>query len=298
MANNIDIEQAERLLDADDNYKVLRRLPCCTQYNAPDGTPTKLGIYLDLETTGLDPNEHEIIELAMVPFQFSADGRIFEVGDAFDQLQEPKLGAIPEEITRLTGITDEMVKGQSIDVDEVTNFVAPASLIIAHNAGFDRKFAEKQFDVFSTKAWACSVADVPWRDEGYEGAKLEYLGLKHGFFYDGHRAEIDCRAGLELLSQQLPISGDLALSVLLENARQSTARVWAENSPFDFKDILKARGYRWNDGNNGKPKSWYRDVRETELDDELAYLRDDIYQRDADIPVVKFNAFDRYSVRV
>lgn len=298
MTNNSDLEHTANLLDADDNYKILRRLKHRTQYHSPDGTPTKLGIYLDLETTGLDTNEHEIIELAMVPFQFSPDGRIFGVGEAFDQLQEPKSGSIPEEITKLTGITVDMVKGQSINADEVMSFVAPVSLIIAHNAGFDRKFAEKQFNVFSTKAWACSVNDIPWREEGFEGAKLEYLGLKQGFFYDGHRAEIDCRAGLEILSQRLPVSGDLALNVLLENARLPTARVWAENSPYDFKDMLKARGYRWSDGNDGRPKSWYRDVPETELEDELQYLREDIYQREADILSTKITAFDRYSCRV
>ena len=81
-------------------------------------------------------------------------------------------------------------------------------------------------------------------------------------------------------------------------ARHPTCRVWAEGSPFDFKDILKARGYRWNDGNDGQPKSWYRDVPEDSLDEELLYLNREIYQREADVPVVKITAFDRFSDRV
>jgi DNA polymerase-3 subunit epsilon len=121
--------------------------------------------------------------------------------------------------------------------------------------------------------------------------------MKSGFFYDGHRAAIDCRAAIELLSKPLPRSGKLALQALLEEARKSTRRVWAEGSPFDFKDILKARGYRWNDGANGKPRSWYRDVHEDDLEGELSYLRKEIYQRDVDIPIVKISAFDRFSER-
>ena len=271
--NADEFEMMASALEASENHKVLRRLQPRTHFNQPDGTDTKLAIYLDLETTGLDPERDEIIELAMVPFRFSSDGRIFEIGETFDQLQEPKSGAIPEEITRITGITDEMVRGRKIEADKVREFVSPASLIIAHNAGFDRKFAEKAFDVFETKAWACSMSEVPWREEGFEGAKLEYLALKNGFFYDGHRAEVDCQAGIELLSRRLPQSGTLAFQALLEKARKATCRVWAEGSPFDFKDVLKARGYRWNAGNNGKPKSLYRDIPEDELKEELSYLR-------------------------
>lgn len=294
----MDTEELARMLDETGDYRVLRRLKPRPHVNPPDGTDTKLAIMLDLETTGLNPDKDEIIELAMVPFQFSNDGRIFEIHEAFDEFQQPSLGSIPEEITRITGITDDMVLGKSIDADKVAEVVGPAVVIIAHNAGFDRKFAEKAFDVFSTKAWACSMMQIPWKDELFEGMKLEYLLIKNGIFYDAHRAETDCHASIELLARPLPQSGNLALQVLLGNARSATIRIWAEGSPFDFKDDLKARGYRWNDGNNGKPKSWYRDVTEDDLSEELSYLRKDIYQREINVPVVKITAFDRFSVRV
>ena len=280
------------------DYRVLRRLLSPAYFYEPDGTHTKLAIFLDLETTGLNPETNEIIEIAMVPFEYSSDGRIFKVHDAFNELQEPRSGSIHEEITRITGITDDMVRGHKIDADKVMEIVTPAALIIAHNASFDRKFAEKMFDVFSTKAWACSMTQVPWAEEHFDGAKLEYLAMKSGFFYDAHRAAVDCHAAIELLSKPLPRSGKLTLQSLLEEARKPMFRVWAEGSPFDFKDVLKARGYRWSDGSDGKLRSWYRDVLEDGLEDELSYLRKDIFQRDADIPAVKITAFDRFSNRV
>ena len=232
----------------------------------------------------------------MVSFEFAADGRIFRVLDAFEQLREPSV-PISQEITKLTGIDAAMVAGRTIDPDEVARFAGPAAVVIAHNAGFDRRFVERTFPVFSTKAWACSFTQVNWKQEGFDGGKLAYLLAGHGQFHDGHRATEDCRALLEVLSRPLLMSGELGLKRLLDTARRPTHRVWAENSPFEAKDKLKARGYRWNDGSDGRPKAWWTDVGEEALEDELRYLRSDIYQYDADIPVKRVTAFDRFSDR-
>jgi DNA polymerase-3 subunit epsilon len=76
-------------------------------------------------------------------------------------------------------------------------------LVVAHNAKFDRKFAERFCSTFSTKAWGCSMSDVDWAAEGYEGAKLAYLAANCGFFYRGHRARHDCEAGVEMIDRCL-----------------------------------------------------------------------------------------------
>lgn len=57
-----------------------------------------------------------------------------------------------------------------------------------------------------------------------------------------------------------------ALAVLLAQARKKTMRVWAEHSPFDLKDALKRRGYRWSARSDCRPRSWYVDVDESMLD--------------------------------
>jgi len=59
-------------------------------------------------------------------------------------------------------------------------------------------------------------------------------------------------------------------------------RVWAEQSPFELKDALKRRGYRWCDGSDGRPRSWYVDIDESKLDDEIAFVKKEIYLRDAE----------------
>ena len=68
--------------------------------------------------------------------------------------------------------------------------------------------------------------------------------------------------------------------------------------PFDLKDSLKRRGYRWSDGSDGRPKSWYIDVCETALDDEVAFLKSEIYLRDVEPRLQTLTAFTRFSARI
>lgn len=291
-----DLEAMAATLEASSAYRVLRRLTPRAPRPRPEGVATRRGVFLDLETTGLDPARDEIIEFAMVPFTYGLDGEVYEIGEAFSRLRQPSR-PIPPEITTLTGIDDAMVQGAKIDPAEVAAFAAPAALIVAHNAGFDRRFAERFSEVFTTKAWACSMNDVAWAEEGFEGTKLAYLANAHGLFFDGHRAIHDCLAGIEVLARPLRVSGRTALTALLESARRPVWRIWAENSPFDLKDQLKARGYRWNGEANGRPRAWWTDVADHAKADELAFLQTEIYQREVELLTREVTAYDRYSDR-
>lgn len=85
----------------------------------------------------------EVIEPAMVKFTYLPDDGIAAITDVFSGFNEPSI-PIPEEISELTGITDEeMVSGHRIDPEAVASFISDAVLIVAHNANFDRKFAER-----------------------------------------------------------------------------------------------------------------------------------------------------------
>lgn len=284
-----------RRLEASGRYRVLRKLQ---PRGAPPATAgaVRTGLFVDVETTGLEPGRHEIIELAMVPFSYSLEGEVLGVGEAFQALREPA-HPIPPEITAITGLDDAAVAGQVIDVDAVHAFAASAHLVVAHNASFDRRFLELFCEVFTTKAWGCSMSQVDWAAEGYEGTKLAYLAGAAGFFYERHRAAHDCHAAIELLARPLPNSGRTGLAQLLDAARRPTIRIWAENSPFDLKHLLKARGYRWSGGEGGEPRAWWTEVAETDHAAELAWLQTEIYRRDAEIPHRRIDAYDRFSGR-
>lgn len=283
-------------LEATGTYRVLRKLAPLATREPPSWTPVRQGLFVDCETTGLDPAHDEIIELAMVPFTYGLDGEVYAVGKPFQQLREPT-NPIPPEITAITGIDDAMVAGHRIDPAEVSRFAAPASLVVAHNAAFDRKFLERFCETFNTKPWACTMSQIDWAAEGYEGTKLAYLAMGAGFFYEGHRATYDCLAAIELLARVLPKSGQTGLAQLLDRARRPSFRIWAENSPFDLKDVLKARGYRWNGEGTTSPRAWYIDVDEAARDAEITFLKTEIYRGEIDLLVRKIDAYDRFSER-
>jgi DNA polymerase-3 subunit epsilon len=216
------------------------------------------------------------------------------VVDVFDELEDP-LRPIPPETTAVHHITDEMVRGKTIDDAKVNAIVNAAAVVIAHNASFDRPFVEKRWPVFQDKHWACSIRDIDWKGEGISSAKLEFLMQTQGVFYEAHRAETDCWALLELLTALLPQSQQPALLTLLESLNQPQVRLYATGSPFDSKDALKARGYRWAP----EIKCWHRTLStEKALQEELDWLKRKVYQgKRASVEVETLGGTVRHSQR-
>lgn len=294
---NGDDENLVRHLEATGNYKVLRRLVPRSLTPTPAGYAGNIGIILDFETTGLDPAKDEIVEAACVKFRYSATDEIIGVSDVFHSYNEPSV-PIPAFVTELTGITNEMVAGHRINIAALESFAADANIVIAHNAGFDRKFAERLSPIFEHKHWACTQTEIGWRKHGFGGAKLGYLLADIGYFHNAHRAIDDCHALVEILAHSLPTTARSIFAELIDCARRTTFRIWAQGSPFELKDTLKARGYRWNDGTDGRPKSWFVDVNDDSRDAEISFLKKEIYQREVDIEYRAMTALDRYSNRV
>jgi DNA polymerase-3 subunit epsilon len=290
---NLDEEAMARHLEMTGNYRVLRKL--LPRQIVTDVRPEfpRQAIILDTETTGLNHRLNEIIEIGVIAFTYDDAGEIGDVTGVYGGLQQPTR-SIPAELTRLTGITDEMVAGQTIDMARLRYLLDPADLVIAHNAGFDRPFCEAFSPIFCNKAWACSVSEIDWSARGFEGSKLGYLIGQSGYFHDGHRAVDDCFALLEVLEQTRPSSAAMPFAELHQASQRSRVRIYAENSPFDMKDQLKARGYRWSDGSDGRPKSWWIELPEEKQDEELHFLRAEIYRWDADPPVKYLTAYDRF----
>lgn len=272
-----DLEMMAQELEKTVEYRIVRKYHKTDVYATPDGAATELGLILDTETTGFEVFMNEVIELGMILFEYApATGRIYRIVDTFDEFRDPGR-PIPPEVTQLTGITDEIVHGCVIDESALESFVSRASIVIAHNAEFDRPFVEKHWKVFETKPWGCSMRHIPWYDEGIATQKLEFIALRLGFFYDAHRALDDSLALLHTLTSTLPVSGRPALKPLLDRAMSDDVRIWAIDAPYSTKDVLKARRYQWNDGSNGSPKAWHTAIAVSEFEAEMQFLNDDIY---------------------
>lgn len=248
---------------------------------------------------GMDPKSDKIIEIGILSFSFTNGDGIINIFDSYNELQDPGK-PIPAEITKVTKITDEDVKGKAIDWNLVYSILSQSHVIICHNSQFDRNFLELQTPdvikkVVEKKPFACTIADIDWKGRGYESSKLEYLNFKLGYFYEGHRAIVDCWATLNLLIQE-----EGAFDELKSNVRRKEAIICAVNAPFDKKDMLSARKYRWSDGTKSLPKCWHIILKIDELSLEREWLDEHIYLKSGasnSLPYSENNAFTRYSLR-
>ena len=297
-------ESAEKLasqLAALPDYRVLRRFDEATLFRDFDyDENVGVAAVLDTETTGRDVEKAQVIELGLVTFAYDrVTGRVLSALERFNQLEDPGV-PIPPEATAVNNITDDMVRGQRIDDDAVQAMVEKTDFIIAHNAGFDRRVAEKRFPFFKGLPWACSHLQMDWEAADIRSSKLEFIAYRLGFFYEAHRAEADCLALLNALNVPLSqLEGRTALSCILERYRQEDRRIWAVGAPFDAKDALKARGYRWNDGMKADTdKAWSTEVSLDGFEEELSWLKQEVFNnRQFSVPVDQVDAFCRFSDR-
>lgn len=195
---------------------------------------------IDFETTGLDTETDEVIEMGIFIFGVSQAKQVYPIA-AGNWLNEPSK-PITEEITQITGITQEDLAGKQIPWGEVAALLKDVTHFAAHNAGFDRKFFNRYMPG-DTRPWYCTSkgGDVDWKALGYNTAGLELLTYQHGYFYDAHRAVIDCAAVYWLIHLHPEI-----LQMVEASLAQDSIKISAFTSPIRVKDDLKERGYRWN----------------------------------------------------
>lgn len=132
-------------LDKDDPFKVIYGVEGYLVDDLQDVAVNEAGqtlddvyVVFDLETTGFSAIKDRIIEIGAVKVE---GGKITERFSTFVNPRVP----IPFEITKLTGITDQMVMdapGIEVVLKKFLDFVGDAALV-AHNAGFDVGFIDQ-----------------------------------------------------------------------------------------------------------------------------------------------------------
>ncbi len=297
-------EAAAAIVESSPDFRVLRRLrlPDPLSLGGTDISAKRFpGLFVDVETTGLDPREHEAVELCMWPFMFDVEANgarscIAEWGTPRRMLQQPA-SPMPAAMTAIHGLTDEDLRGQVFDQVAIGELLGYQPLVICHHSQFDRAFLEKAAPAFAKATFACSMDQVPWKANGMGSNGLEYLCLKFGAFYDAHHATDDCRAGLFLLTQT--IGGKTALQWLIEATRVKSVHVFAYDSPFDSKDLLKARGYKWRGDDSGLPKCWHKMISQEEQQAEWDWLHANVYSHRDPLPAEfrLVGAVDRFTDR-
>lgn len=271
------------------------------QMDLPAPDPVRLAqartaVLLDCETTGFDNTVDRIIQLSMMKVRYDTSG-VLAIGETFNRLRDPGM-PIPEKISKFLGITDEMVRGQTISDQEVSEFIADADWIACHNAKFDRGFCEAAFPAagLKSKVWHCTWNQIDWLSRGTAGNLVSIL-MKDGLVYDAHDAMSDVRAMAFLLSRED------RMKEMLDTAAPGYRLIPAQDAAFEAKDRLKKNGYSFDgDGtqNGGFRKTWSIVVPDTPdaLAKQADFLRTEIYGKDVVLDTIRIRPEDAYSGRV
>lgn len=156
-------------------------------------------VVFDLETTGLDARQNEIIEIAAIKANRDSRSHL-----SFQALVKPE-AKLPEVITRITGITQKMVDRDGEDLGSVLDgFIAFAGdlRLVAFNAEFDVRFLEAALSRHGRKMdnpVSCALKMSRRAFRGRRSYKLTSLAEDHGISTTGsHRALKDCEMALAI----------------------------------------------------------------------------------------------------
>lgn len=194
-------------------------------------------VIVDLETTGASPKKgSSITEIGAIKVKTGA------VIDQFESFVNP-LAPIPEYITDLTGITNEMLKNAPI-IDEIfpkfLEFVGhhDDSVLVAHNAPFDLSFLKsaaheldlpwpkyRTLDTVTIARQVLSKEDVP---NCKLGTLAEFFGTK---VEPNHRALDDAKATTEVLHGLIERLGSMDITTIdsLLNFAKTAAHIQRKN---------------------------------------------------------------------
>ena len=157
-------------------------------------------IVLDLETTGLRADRHEIIEIGAIKFNCGE-----EVHSTFNTLVLPNK-RISSKVTELTGLDRSVLKRDGRPLSEVIpqllDFCEDLP-IVAFNAGFDRSFIEAACAGLGltspSRSWICALESSRLAWPGRSSYRLSALCQDGGIALDDeHRALADCQRALQV----------------------------------------------------------------------------------------------------
>ena len=256
-------EQLEKIVKEPERFKLLEKVPfdnvvpvsaagqkfekvVLNDMEVPEKRIRKL-VILDTETTGID-NAAELIELAFCVCTYDVRTRtVLSIDCCFDAFSKPEK-ELSQEVSELTHITNDMLPKQKLSYDDFKEYLPEKCLVLAHNAGFDRRILERTYPyVLADLHWADSMTEIDWRQKGFNGKGLEMLLTQAGYWYEAHRAINDVLALLWLIIQ----TGTLA--ELCNNASKVSLEVRLSVS-YAEKDQIKELGFRWH----GEDKTWSR----------------------------------------
>lgn len=173
-------------------------------------------ILFDVETSGLDPKKDKIIELGMLVLRRNDINDKFKLEKEVNSLLKHEDLVISEEITKITGITQQAIDEQGVAPNKVFDEIAgnflvyqEDTLLVAYNAGFDINFISEflSLHMIKTGGFPCLVSDILdpltiFRDRHSGSHKLKDAIAFYGAEgVNSHRAIDDVKAMLSVIKK-------------------------------------------------------------------------------------------------
>ena len=120
-----------------------------SEFLSPEHLGEESCVVIDVETTGLFPSQHRIIEIAALKF---INGR--EVARLCTLIRPDDSKAVPDEITKITGISTEMLfDAPSFDrVAATVQGMVLGCRVVGHNLPFDLGFIDAELQRYDLPA--------------------------------------------------------------------------------------------------------------------------------------------------
>jgi len=204
-------------------------------------------IAIDVESTGLEPGVDEIIEVGAV--KFCGD----EVLETFSYLIQPR-HSLPLKITRLTGITDDLLAEAprfSAIAPDLVRFVKSYPLV-GHSVGFDLKMLQAQgmrFDQPAYDTFDLATLLMPQAPAYRLSTLAGVLGIAHD---EAHRALNDADITRQVFLRLLQMIEALDLPDLSEISRLTARMEWPLRELFTEAERLKAKTIFIDEGRTTK----------------------------------------------
>lgn len=215
------------------------------------GLPRRL-LILDTETTGLDPDQHQCIEVGAVLYDVPHRAVLSQISWLLPCQTNPAqaINGIDPAVSRQPQPWRTALQCFEAMLDD-------ADVVVAHNAAFDRQWFGRGELPAIDKPWLCSMEDLRWPPERQLRAtpSVRDLALAYGVpVWAAHRALTDCIYLAQVFDRCPELEG--LLQAGLEPRRLYRARL-------SYEERHKAReaGFRWNEPISG---AWSRRLSERE----------------------------------
>ena len=218
-------------------------------------------LIIDTETTGLDPQLDQCLEVGVILFDVPSRQVL-----AQHSFLLPVEANAAEAINRIPAAATNLPQPWRPALSYLQSLLDAADVLVAHNAAFDRQWFGRGHLPATDKPWLCSMEEMRWPAERLLRSRPSVRDLALAYeipVWAAHRALTDCIYLAEVFRRCDE------LEQLVERGLEPRQLMRAQVS-YDDRHLARDAGFRWNEPVKG---AWARRLSEREA-------------RDLDFPVV------------